>query len=124
MYTILYVEDNLANARLVMKILNHHGYDVVHVERGIEALQVIHTQHPDLILLDIDLPDMDGKTLANRFRRTPWLADTPIIALTAHNTAQMKRLALAYGCDAFLTKPIDTARFAEQVGDFLAKKAG
>lgn len=124
MSTILYVEDNLANARLVMKILNHHGHDVVHVERGIEALQIIHTQHPDLILLDIDLPDMDGKTLANRFRRTPWLATTPIIALTAHDTPQMRRLALAFGCDAFIAKPIDTARFAEEVNSYLVKKAG
>lgn len=123
MATIVLVEDNALNARLTIKLLSAVGHHVVHTETALEGLRYIQSNPPDLVLLDIELPDLDGKTVANRLRRVPSMRTVPIVALSSHNSAQMQRLALAYGCDGFISKPIEVRSFPQQVEMYLAASA-
>lgn len=119
MPTILLIEDNIRNATLTIKVLSHYGYEIVHSSTAIEGLRELQRFTPDLILLDLDLPDLDGKAVANRIRQTPSMHSIPIVALTANTAPTTKRLALAFGCNGYLTKPIDTREFPNQVASFL-----
>jgi len=105
MAKILYIEDNPQNMRLVRKILVHAGYDVLEAEDGLSGIHTAQENDPDLILLDINLPDIDGLEVARRLRESP-LANVPIIALTANAMVGDRERLLAGGCDGYLPKPV------------------
>src|SRR5262249_31680136 len=119
---ILYVEDNEDNAYLLKTRLEMGGrYAVVVARDGSECLALAATDPPDVILLDLDLPVLDGWEAARRLKADPRPAGIPIIALTAHAMAGDREKALAAGCDEFDTKPVDFERLLAKVERVLAK---
>jgi two-component system, cell cycle response regulator DivK len=118
---IVVIEDNLSSARLVAKILQHAGHDVIVAEDGEMGLTTIAEAQPDLILVDLGLPDMDGQTVVALLRQESALNAVPIIAFTAWPQATAYQMAEAYGCDGVITKPIDTHTFADQIATYLEK---
>ncbi|HRQ36369.1 MAG TPA: hybrid sensor histidine kinase/response regulator [Chloroflexota bacterium] len=116
---VLYIEDDLASQRLVNRLLSSSGYEVLTASDGIEGVVLAQKAHPNLILMDINLPQMDGRALTTRLRSSPHFSDTPIVALTAHRDADNRNLALAAGCTGFMTKPIDVDTFPQQIESFL-----
>jgi two-component system, cell cycle response regulator DivK len=117
--TILYVEDNRDNRLLVKRILQAEGYQVVEAESAAKAIEAIQAHIPHLILMDINMPDMDGYTLTSRLRNSDQLANTPIIALTANVMKGDRERSLESGCDGYIQKPIDVDLLPGQVEGFL-----
>lgn len=117
--TILYIEDDLASARLVERLLVPHGYHFVHAATGLDGIKRAAEEQPDLILTDINLPDIDGLAITTRLRTIAAIRDKPIVAVTAHSQADGRRLALACGCDGYVTKPIDIKNFPNQINRYL-----
>lgn len=116
---VLYIEDDPASQRLVNRLLSSSGYEVFTASDGIEGVALAQKAQPNLILMDINLPQMDGRALTTRLRSSPYFCDTPIVALTAHRDADNRNLALAAGCTGFMTKPIDVDTFPQQIESFL-----
>lgn len=117
--TILHVEDNSDNRLLVRRLLNAYGYNVVEAENAFKALEAVKELHPDLILMDINMPDMDGYTLTNKLKANPHLIGVPIIAITANVMKGDRERTLDAGCDGYIEKPIDVDKFIDQVERFL-----
>ncbi len=115
MTKILLVEDILDNAALVRKALSGRNYEIVHALDAETGLQLALAHVPDLILLDLGLPDYDGQTLAGWLRAEPALTSTPIIAVTAWPEETAKKMVESYGFDGYICKPII------KVGEFAAK---
>lgn len=122
MTTILQIEDNFANRRLVERVLEPYPYHLIHATDGHSGIELALQESPDLILLDMGLPDMDGQTLVSILRETPSLADVPIVALTAWPENIATEMASRYGCNGCITKPIDVAEFGRQIESFLKPK--
>lgn len=118
---ILYVEDNQANRLLVRRVLMVEGYTVVEAENAAHALKVLKNTQPDLILMDINMPDMDGYTLTSQLKAMPNLFDVPVIALTANVMKGDRERTLAAGCDGYIQKPIDVDTFSDQIKSFLER---
>lgn len=118
--TILYIEDDPASRRLVQRVLGSKGYNVLVADDGLEGIALAREEKPSLILMDINLPNMDGREITTRLRSIPHFSDTPIVALTANNSPGNRELALAAGCSGFMTKPINVSTFPQDVEDFLA----
>jgi two-component system cell cycle response regulator DivK len=116
---VLMIEDNPNNAMLVKRILEARSIQVAHAWDGESGLQMVMEQHPDLILLDLGLPDLDGQTVASFIRRIPELENTPMIAVTAWPEETAREMVEAYGCDDFISKPIDSKAFAAKVMAYL-----
>ncbi|MCA9916533.1 MAG: hybrid sensor histidine kinase/response regulator [Anaerolineales bacterium] len=116
---ILYIEDDPASRRLVQRVLDSKGYQVVVAADGLEGISMARQHLPNLILMDINLPSMDGREITTRLRSLPNFSDTPIVALTANHSPGNRELALAAGCTGFLTKPIDVTSFPGQVNAYL-----
>lgn len=116
---ILYVEDNPQNMRLVRKILGNAGYDMIEAMDGRTGLEMAANEMPDLILMDINLPDMDGLAVTNRLKENPQLAHVPVIALTANAMHGDRERFIASGCDGYLPKPITKAELLHTVAHFL-----
>jgi two-component system cell cycle response regulator DivK len=119
---ILYVEDNQDNRLLIRRVLTSEGYDVAEANSGQDALQKIHTVHPDLILMDINMPDTDGYTLTAQIRQTPGFGNVPIIAVTANVMRGDREKSLEAGCDGYIQKPIDIDVLGQQIERFIARK--
>jgi signal transduction histidine kinase len=119
MLKILHVEDNIANRILVRQILESEGYHVVEATDGLSGIKMALQELPDLILIDINIPGMDGYETATRIRSLPKLTGVPIIAVTAKVMAGDRERALTAGCDGYLTKPIDAIEFPRQIAEFL-----
>lgn len=119
---ILYVEDNPMNRLLVRRILTNAGYVVFEAEDGLSGIQVAEREQPDLILMDIMLPEMDGHQVTTRLKSLPTLAHTPIVALTAKVMDGDRERALVAGCDGFIPKPISVDRLPDQISEFLEGK--
>jgi two-component system cell cycle response regulator DivK len=119
--TILYVEDNHDNRTLIRRILMAEGFGVVEVENANRALQFLETQVPDLILMDINLPDIDGYTLTGRLKALPHLQLVPIVALTANVMRGDRERTLQAGCDGYIQKPIDVDTLPQQIRRFLKR---
>jgi two-component system cell cycle response regulator DivK len=117
--TILYVEDNLDNFKLVNRILTIEGFSVYNAVDSREAYTFLSQHTPDLILMDINLPEVDGYTLAGQLRQQPELAEIPIVALTANVMKQDREKSLAAGCNGFIKKPIDVDELPEQIRYYL-----
>ena len=118
--TILYVEDNPDNRLLVRRLLQAGGYSVIEAETDSQALNVLTTARPKLILMDINMPDMDGYTLTGKLKANPDTANIPVIAITANVMRGDRERTLQAGCDGYIEKPIDVDRFLDQVASFLA----
>ncbi len=119
---ILYVEDNQDNRLLIRRVLTAEGYDVSEAGNAHDALEKIHTVHPDLILMDINMPETDGYTLTARIRQTPGFDSVPIIAVTANVMRGDREKSLEAGCDGYIQKPIDIDILAQQIERFIARK--
>jgi two-component system, cell cycle response regulator DivK len=120
--TILYIEDNPLNRRLVRKLLTTKGYQVLEAIDGLTGLEMIRTEKPDLVLLDVNLPGIDGLDIVKQLRTMPEIAHTPVIALTANSMHGDRERCLAAGCDAYLAKPIARQELYNMLHRFLAKK--
>lgn len=118
--TILVVEDSPLNRKLVETILRPLGYRLLIAVDGLEAIEMAARERPDLILMDMGLPKMDGYTATRHLKSQPETAGIPIVALTAHAMAEEQERALSAGCDGYITKPIDTRAFPDQVRAFLS----
>lgn len=116
---ILVIEDVPDNAELARKVLVSRGYQVLHAPDAERGLQMAVAEIPDLILLDLGLPDYDGQTLAGWLRNEDSLDDVPIIAFTAWPQETAEQMIKSYGCNGYIGKPINIASFAAQVASFL-----
>jgi len=112
---ILVIEDNEQNLYLVRFLLEAHGHQISETRNGPAGIAAAQTAPPDLILLDIQLPQMDGYAVARALRENPALAAVPIVAVTSYAMNGDRLLALAAGCDAYIEKPIDPDSFVTQV---------
>ena len=117
--TILVVEDNPLNMELVTDILEAHGYEVRQAINGKEAVQEVESHLPDLILMDIQLPGLDGLTVTGIIKDNPEAAHVPIIALTAHAMRGDEEKAREAGCYGYISKPIDTRSLPQTIRQFL-----
>jgi two-component system cell cycle response regulator DivK len=115
MATILIIEDNYETVRMVRKIMEPRGHSITHAPNGLEALKHARNVKFDIVLADLNLPDLEGKVVVNQMRFIPGYKQVPIVAFTAENSARSKRMALAFGCIDFISKPIDTRTFPERI---------
>jgi CheY-like chemotaxis protein len=113
---VLYIEDNPGNIRLVRKMLKLLEYEVVEAANGFGGLAAAECEKPDVIVLDINLPDIDGFEVARRLKKSAYTAHIPIIALTADSTN--KRQCMEAGCSEYLNKPVSTASLVRAVQSF------
>ena len=120
---ILIVEDNPANQLLVSAVLEREGYRLELAGSAVEARAVLARTLPDLILMDIQLPGMDGLTFTSELKADPVSAGVPVVALTALAMAGDRERALAAGCIGYISKPINTRTFADEVRGYLLAKA-
>ena len=118
---ILHVEDNSDNRMLVRRVLEAEGYEVVEASNGTQALACLDSQAIDLALMDINMPDIDGYTLATRIRGTPRFASLPILAMTANVMRGDRERSLQAGCDGYIQKPIDIDMLSYQLERFLRR---
>ncbi len=116
---VLYIEDDHSSQRLIQRLLGNHGYQVFVASDGLEGVSLAREVQPDIILMDINLPQIDGRSITTRLRSIASFSDLPIVALTANNTPGHRELALAAGCSGFLTKPINVDQFPQQIESFL-----
>ena len=119
--TILLVEDTEDNRQMMKKLLEMSGYVVLEATNGEEAVQVTSAESPELILMDLSLPVIDGLAATRLIRNLPNGNDLPIIAVSAHDTADFHADALAAGCDAYITKPINYPELEEIVERLMGK---
>jgi two-component system cell cycle response regulator DivK len=116
---ILYVEDAFENRLLIRRLLQFEGYSVYEAENARGALNVLRKVTPDLILMDINMPDIDGYTLTTWLRTVPRLMNIPILALTANVMRGDKEKSLSAGCDGYIQKPIDIDAFSSTIHRFI-----
>lgn len=112
---ILVVEDNTDNMTLIIDVLTSLQYEVISARDGQEGVDVARTQHPDLILMDMSLPKLDGWEATRRIKADPELKAIPVIALTAHAMLGDRDKALEAGCDDYLSKPINLRELAARL---------
>jgi len=117
--TILIVEDSELNRRLLEAVLEPHGYRLLVAEDGETGLALARTHRPDLILMDVLLPGIDGYEATRQLRADPDTRQIVVIALTASASDEERVQALGAGCDAYIPKPIDTRTFPQQIRQFL-----
>src|SRR5215831_82910 len=121
--TILYIEDNPDNRKLVRRVLNAEGFAVVEAENASQALRQLEISLPNLILMDINMPDMDGYTLTAKIKSMPAYAKIPIIAMTANVMRGDRERTLEAGCDGYIQKPIDIDILSQQIERFIIRNA-
>jgi len=118
--TILLIEDNEQNRYLTTFLLEHHGYHVVSAPDGHKGIEQAQALVPNLILLDIQLPTMDGYTVARSLRAIELLKKVPIIAVTSYAMVGDREKCLAAGCNAYIEKPINPETFVKEIAEFIA----
>jgi two-component system cell cycle response regulator DivK len=121
--TVLLIEDNEQNRYLATYLLEQHGYHVISAIDGRRGLELAQTLVPDVILLDIQLPTMDGYEVASALRTIASLRNTPIIAVTSYAMMGDREKALAAGCNGYIEKPIDPETFVSEIAAYLAAPA-
>ena len=119
MKKILVVEDNMDNMYLIDFMLSTRGYAVLPAWSGREGVEMAIRERPDLILMDIQLPDMDGLEATRQIRASPVDGSIPIVALTSYALTGDRQRALAAGCSGYIEKPIDPDQFLNQIQNFL-----
>ena len=115
MKTVLLVEDNEDNRLVYRTILDHFGFEVLEAADGEEGIRRARADEPDLILMDVSIPKIDGWEATRRLKADPLTASIPIIALTAHALATDREKAREAGCDGYLAKPVEPRRVVEEV---------
>ena len=115
---VLVVEDNALNMKLIRSLLQMGKYRVLEAGDAETGLAVARRSHPDLILMDIQLPAMDGLAATRVLKEDPGLREIPVLALTAHAMAGDKQKALEAGCSGYVTKPVDTRNFLKTLEPF------
>jgi len=115
---VLVVEDNMLNMKLIRSLLQRGKYRVLEAENAEAGLAVAHQSRPDLILMDIQLPGMDGLVATRILKEDPILREIPVLALTAHAMAGDEQKALEAGCSGYITKPLDTRNFLNTLEPF------
>jgi two-component system cell cycle response regulator DivK len=120
MSTILIVEDNEKNMKLVRDILRHKGHETLEAVNGLDGVRLALERKPDLVLMDIQLPDIDGITALQRIRDDPSLDKVPVLAVSASVMPDEQQKIVTSGFDAYVTKPINLKQFLETVQRFLA----
>ena len=116
------VEDFEDNRFMMRRLLEMSGYHVLEAVNGEEAVEIAKREHPSLILMDLSLPLLDGLAATRRIRQEAALRDVPIVAVSAHDTADFHADALAAGCNDYVTKPIDFDQLEILLGKLLSKK--
>jgi CheY-like chemotaxis protein len=119
MARILVVEDNEANQELVTRFLRREGFEVIQATDGVTGVALAQSQVPDLILMDLSLPELDGWEATRQIRANPATATIPIIALTAHAFAEEVKDALLAGCNQYETKPLVYRRLIKKIRTLL-----
>ena len=119
--TVLLVEDTEDNRQMMKRLLELSGYRVVEATNGKEAVEEALRVQPQIILMDLSLPLVDGLAATRSIRVLPGLEKVPIVAVSAHDSADFHSEALAAGCDAYITKPIDYSQLEEVVGRLLSR---
>ena len=117
--TVLLVEDNEDNRTVYRTILEHFGYQVIEARNGEDGVRMAREDHPDLILMDISIPIIDGWEATRILKGDPATSDIPIIALTAHALATDRAKATEVGCDGYLAKPCEPRRVVAEVEKFI-----
>ena len=118
---ILVVEDNPMNMELAVDLLKLAGYDVLSATTGQEALDISEREGLDLILMDVQLPGMDGLAVTKKLKENPETSHIPVVALTAHAMKGDEERMLSHGCAGYIAKPIDTREFPKAVEEFISK---
>ncbi len=121
---ILIVEDNPMNMVLATDLLEASGYVVIQAGTAEEGIELARAESPDLILMDISLPGMDGLRATGDLKQNPTTKDIPVIAMTAHAMRGDEEKALVSGCTGYITKPIDTREFPKEVARFIESAVG
>jgi two-component system cell cycle response regulator DivK len=116
---ILYIEDNVENRTLVKRVLEVEGYEVLEADDGIDGLRIVREEAPDMILIDINLPEIDGYETTIRLRQMEGMSNVPIVALTANVLKGDRERSLEAGCDGYIQKPIDVDLLPDQIAAFL-----
>jgi two-component system, cell cycle response regulator DivK len=117
--TVLVVEDFEDNRFMMRRLLEMGGYHVIEAINGQEAVTLAERAHPNLILMDLSLPQIDGLAATRRIRQLDGMARVPIVAISAHDTADFRNDALAAGCNEYLTKPVDFDRLENLLRELL-----
>ncbi len=120
MSKILLVEDNEMNRDMLSRRLRRRGFEVLVAGDGAAAIELVSAERPDLVLMDMSLPVLDGWEASRRIKNTPVTRGIPIIALTAHAMASDRERSLRAGCDDYDTKPVDFARLLDKIERLLA----
>ncbi len=120
--TILYIEDNPDNRLLVKRILLSEDYAMLEAIDAKDALNVLKNARPDLILMDINMPDMDGYTLTAKIKSMPGFERVPILALTANVMRGDKEKTLEAGCDGYIQKPLDIDQLTREIERFMMRR--
>ena len=121
---ILVVEDNLLSSKLLKQLLTAHGYEVLESPEGWQALNLAHDEQPDLILMDIRLPDINGLEVTRLLKQDDHTKTIPIVAVTALASPEYERKGLESGCDAYIRKPITLGNLLRTIESFLKIDAG
>ncbi len=116
---VLYIEDNFDNRLLVQRVLMAEGFDIQGVETAREGIDIAIANPPDIILMDINMPDISGLDATRHLRETPECESTPIIALTANITQTMLDEAMEAGCNGYITKPVDIDKLPSQIMSYV-----
>ena len=119
---ILVVEDNPQNMKVVLMTLKPHGYTLLQATDGEEALKVAVSDNPDLIIMDVQIPKLDGLEVTRRLRQMPSFSRVPVIAVTAYAMKGDEEKVREAGCNAYLAKPINTRQLPEMVAEILQKQ--
>ena len=121
--TVLLVEDTEDNRQMMRRLLEMSGFNVVEATNGREAVEAAFEVQPQIILMDLSLPIIDGLAATRQIRQRPELNSVPIVAVSAHDTADFHNEALDAGCDAYVTKPINYTELEDLVNRLIAEKA-
>ncbi len=118
--TILIVEDNELNMKLFRDLLEAHGYDTLEAKNGKDALKLIRDHHPDLIIMDMQLPEVSGLEVTRQIKKDDEIKAIPVVAVTAFAMKGDEEKFRAGGCEAYIAKPISVAQFVDTVKRFVA----
>ena len=116
---LLYIEDDPESLEMMADVVKYHGYHFLGASRGIEGIRIATQEKPDLILMDINLPDMSGFEVTTLLKSIKSLENTPIIALSAHTHDEARDRTIIAGCEGFISKPINIAQFLKLVDEYL-----
>lgn len=119
---ILYVEDNFENKLFVRRVIESMGHEMLEAETGLDSLVIAAERIPDLILMDVNIPGMDGLETTAKMKQNPRLAHIPVIALTANAMKGDRERCLAAGCDGYMQKPVGVSDLRREIARYVALK--